>query len=225
MAVPWETINEKLPFQRNKDAYDKRKDMWTAMDVNGNGYLSLAEVTKGVRDVIAVDELFDAIPAINRSFHHVKAVAKSENPHGDDFIQWPEFRLFLQTLRQFFEYYEAFSRLDAGEDQRVDKEEFTSDKMKETIEKVNVVIVNSGLLLLWYFFHKDNGCFCSGWAQWRTWELSLTRLTRTEADRSCSQSSWTGRWRRTWMLRTMWSQRPSRRPRLDMKLKHLRPNI
>ena len=37
-------------------------------------------------------------------------VAKSENPHGDDYIQWPEFRLFLQTLRQFFEYYEAFNR-------------------------------------------------------------------------------------------------------------------
>ena len=81
-----------------------------------------------MRDVIAVDELFDAIPAINRSFHHVKVnsiqtgfiwwnyllifqnVAKSENPHGDDYIQWPEFRLFLQTLRQFFEYYEAFNR-------------------------------------------------------------------------------------------------------------------
>merc|ERR1711936_1149932 len=135
MAVNWEQVNAKLPFARNKAAFSRRKDMWTAMDVNGNGYLSLAEVTKGVRDVIAVDELFDAIPAINRSFHHVKAVAKSENPHGDDFIQWPEFRLFLQTLRQFFEYYEAFSRLDAGEDQRVDKEEFTSDKMKETIEK------------------------------------------------------------------------------------------
>ena len=27
-------------------------------------------------------------------------------------------------------------RLDTGEDQRVDKEEFTSDKMKETLEKV-----------------------------------------------------------------------------------------
>ena len=65
---------------------------------------------KGVRDVIAVDELFDAIPAINRSFHHVKAVSKSDNPHGDDFIEFPEFRLFLQTLRQFFEYYEAFNR-------------------------------------------------------------------------------------------------------------------
>ena len=28
-------------------------------------------------------------------------------------------------------------RLDSGEDQRVDKEEFTSEKMKETIEKVS----------------------------------------------------------------------------------------
>ena len=28
-------------------------------------------------------------------------------------------------------------RLDSGEDQRVDKEEFTSDKMKEAIEKVS----------------------------------------------------------------------------------------
>merc|ERR1712218_48780 len=89
----------------------------------------------GARDVIAVDELFDAIPAINRSFHHVKAVSKSDNPHGDDFIEFPEFRLFLQTLRQFFEYYEAFNRLNTGMDHRVNKEEFTSPKMKETIEK------------------------------------------------------------------------------------------
>ena len=29
-----------------QEAYAKRKEMWTAMDVNGNGYLSLAEVTK-----------------------------------------------------------------------------------------------------------------------------------------------------------------------------------
>ena len=33
-------------------------------------------------------------------------------------------------------------RLDTGEDQRVDKEEFTSDKMKETIEKVAYNIWN-----------------------------------------------------------------------------------
>ena len=129
MAVNWEQVNAKLPFARNKAAFSKRKDMWTAIDVNGNGFLSLAEVTKvtkntktflshwllpnvsqGVRDVIAVDELFDAIPAINRSFHHCKAVSKSSNEKGDDYIEFKEFRLFLQTLRQFFEYYQAFDR-------------------------------------------------------------------------------------------------------------------
>merc|ERR1712110_342528 len=129
------TVNEKLPFQRNKDAYDKRKEMWAAMDVNGNGFLSLAEVTKGVRDVIAVDELFDAIPAINRSFHHCKAVSKSSNEKGDDYIEFKEFRLFLQTLRQFFEYYQAFDRVDTGDDGRISKEEFTAPGMKATLEK------------------------------------------------------------------------------------------
>ena len=112
-----------------QEAYEKRKSLWTQFDVNGNGFLSLAEVTKvhmmhiylpghftkysllqGIRDVIAVDELFDAIPAINRSFHHVKNVSKTPNEHGPDFIEFREFRLFLQTLRQYFEYYQAFDR-------------------------------------------------------------------------------------------------------------------
>merc|ERR1711953_741025 len=135
MSVPWETINDKLPFQRKKEAYEKRKSLLTQFDVNGNGFLSLAEVTKGIRDVIAVDELFDAIPAINRSFHHVKNVSKTPSEHGPDFIEFREFRLFLQTLRQYFEYYQAFDRLDTGDDRRVDKEEFTSDKLKSTLEK------------------------------------------------------------------------------------------
>ena len=83
--------------------------MWEQFDVNGNGFLSLAEVTKvksiflktllikininytlqGIRDVIAVDELFDAIPAINRSFHHVKNVSKTPSEHSPDFRPSP----------------------------------------------------------------------------------------------------------------------------------------
>ncbi len=35
---------------------------------NGNGYLSLAEVDKGLRDVLNCEELFDAKPAIMRAF-------------------------------------------------------------------------------------------------------------------------------------------------------------
>jgi len=62
-------------------------------------------------------------------------VGSGDNPHGDDYIEFREFRLLLQTLRQFFEYYQAFDRLDTEDDGRVSKEEFTADKMKETIVK------------------------------------------------------------------------------------------
>ena len=112
----------------------------------------LTLLVQGVRDVIAVDELFDAIPAINRSFHHCKNVATNPNEHGDDYIEFREFRLLLQTLRQFFEYYQAFdrwvltsrkedieftiSRVDTGDDDRISKEEFTSDALKGAMEKV-----------------------------------------------------------------------------------------
>jgi len=135
MSVDWDEVNAKLPYARTKEEYVARKELWEAFDVNGNGFLSLAEVTKGVRDVLAVDELFDAIPAINRSFHHVKAVGTGDNPHGDDFVEFREFRLLLQTLRQFFEYYQAFDRIDTGDDDRISKEEFTSDALKAAIEK------------------------------------------------------------------------------------------
>ncbi len=37
------------------------------MDMNGNGFLSLAEVDKGIRDVLQCEELFDCKPAV---FYH-----------------------------------------------------------------------------------------------------------------------------------------------------------
>jgi len=102
------------------------------MDVNGNGILSLAEVNKGIRDVIHVESLFDCTPAISRAFHYAKDISENNSP---DFIEFREFRIFLQALRQFFEYYQAFDRIDTGGDNRVSKEEFTSKVIKETIEK------------------------------------------------------------------------------------------
>ena len=46
--------------------------MFRMFDPNGNGYLSLAEVDKGVRDVLQMDHLFKCKPAIMRAFKHAK---------------------------------------------------------------------------------------------------------------------------------------------------------
>jgi len=134
-TIDWEAINAKLPYERTAEQKAKRKEIFTRFDVNGNGYLSLAEVDKATRDVLQSDELFDCKDAVNASFHYAKKVSPGESKHGDDYIEFREFRLFFQTLRQYFEYFQAFSRLDTGDDSRVSKEEFCSDASKAAIAK------------------------------------------------------------------------------------------
>ena len=42
--IDWESINAKLPFEKNDEEKAKRKELFNQFDPNGNGYLSLAEV-------------------------------------------------------------------------------------------------------------------------------------------------------------------------------------
>merc|ERR1712106_459395 len=134
--LDWAVINARLPYKRTTEQYQIRKKMWGAIDVNDNGYVSLSEITRGVRDVLNLGDLFDCRPAINRAFHYSRSVSKSTKKQDDDYLEFREFRFFLQALRQFFEYYQAFSRLYSGQDGRVSKEEFLSEQLKETIEIV-----------------------------------------------------------------------------------------
>jgi len=134
-TIDWETLNAKLPYERNAEQKAKRREIFDKFDVNSNGYLSLAEVDKAVRDVLQSDDLFDCKDAVNASFHHAKKASPGESKHGDDFIEFREFRLFFQTLRQYFEYFQAFSRMDTGDDNRISKEEFCSDTSKAAVAK------------------------------------------------------------------------------------------
>ena len=53
-----EELEVKLPSGDSEADVERRDSYWAAIDVNGNGYLSLAEVDKGLRDVIKIPVLF-----------------------------------------------------------------------------------------------------------------------------------------------------------------------
>jgi hypothetical protein len=70
---------------------------------------------QGIRDVLQSDVLFDAVPAINEAFHQARQVAQKAGNStsasgGEDFIERSEFRVFLENLRQNFEYLQAYDR-------------------------------------------------------------------------------------------------------------------
>jgi Ca2+-binding EF-hand superfamily protein len=72
MDIDWAALTKKLPYERTPEALAARKKLFRGCDINGNGYLSLAEVDKGIRDAIESDKIFHAKPAIMRAFQMAK---------------------------------------------------------------------------------------------------------------------------------------------------------
>ena len=65
----WAEISKALPTSKtDPDEKKQRAALWTIFDMNGNGYISLAEADKGIRDGLYNKELFEAKPAIMRAF-------------------------------------------------------------------------------------------------------------------------------------------------------------
>ena len=50
-GINWAEIHQKLPFERTPEQKAKRMDMFRQFDPNGNGFLSLAEVSRKIKFV------------------------------------------------------------------------------------------------------------------------------------------------------------------------------
>ena len=122
--IDWNHIANNLPFGPDPQSQAQRANMWQYIDLNGNGFCSLAELDKGIRDILKIQSIFSCKPVIMRAFQAAKNSGRSKSHHGPNYIERDEFRIFLQYLRQFFEYYQAFARVDTGDDNRVSLQEF-----------------------------------------------------------------------------------------------------
>ena len=79
--------------------------------------------------------MFDAKRAINEAFYFAKNSSPGDSKYGDDYLEFRELRLFLQTLRATFEFYQAFNVIDVEGDHRISKEEFCGEAVRPVVEK------------------------------------------------------------------------------------------
>jgi Ca2+-binding EF-hand superfamily protein len=117
-------LDSKLPLANSKDEIERRVKMFHDFDPNGNGFLSLAEIDKGVRDVLQLPFLFQCKPALMRAYQSARrSEVPSKKNHFCDYITASTFRTLLWYLRAYFELWLLFSQIDANGDRRVTKEE------------------------------------------------------------------------------------------------------
>ena len=136
----WNKLISKLPVAKNAEERKKRREMFSAIDMNGNGYVSLAEIDRGIQDVLNLPEVFNCKKPIMRAFQAAKTKYTAKSKYSHDYIEWMEFRIFLVYLRQYFEYWVMFERVDASGDHKISLDEFK--KAIPTMKKWGVVITD-----------------------------------------------------------------------------------
>lgn len=92
-------ISDQLPTACNTQERRERMKMFNNFDPNGNGYLSLAEVDRGIIQVLKLEKVVHAKPAIFQAFKAAKNCVKTKTAYGNDYIERIEFRYFLLFLQ------------------------------------------------------------------------------------------------------------------------------
>jgi len=120
-------IAAKLPTELDEFSEDneEREQWFEGMDGNGSGRLSLAEIDLGVKNFLE-EECFLMKPAIREAYKASKDIGYSYNEEEEHFVDKSEFRMLLVNLKKYIEIYAAFEEIDAGDDDRIDFNEFSS---------------------------------------------------------------------------------------------------
>ena len=137
----WDGLLKKIPIKKTDAERAERKKLWNAMDMNGNGFISLAEFDRGIRDVLNLPQIFSLKKVTFRAFTAAKDKIKGKAKQSNDYVEWLEFRYILIYLRQYFEYYVMFCRVDSSDDFKLNINEFK--KALPTLQKWGIKISNA----------------------------------------------------------------------------------
>ena len=133
-TIDWDALSAKLPTERTEDAKAQRLELFRACDPNGNGYLSLAEVDKGLTEagLMASSDHSTVLnqKVLMRAFQAAKIVSDDKSSagggRGADYIETNEFRLLLVYLQKYLAVWQMFDAVDESDDHRITLAEFQS---------------------------------------------------------------------------------------------------
>ena len=89
---------------------------WNALDYNGNGHVSLAEIDRWIQNSFPI---LNNKPAMMRAY-------KNTTHGGNDYVEKNEFISLLRNLFVYNRLWEVFQAIDTGNDRRIDLDEFKS---------------------------------------------------------------------------------------------------
>jgi hypothetical protein len=94
-SIDWEGIKEKMPFHKDNIDDKKFNELMKIFDVNGNGYLSLAELDKGLQAMGPVMEpVYKAKKPVMMAYQKAKSYMKG----NDDYVSLKELKFFFVYL-------------------------------------------------------------------------------------------------------------------------------
>mmetsp|Transcript_18129 Transcript_18129/g.25159 ORF Transcript_18129/g.25159 Transcript_18129/m.25159 type:complete len:325 (+) Transcript_18129:13-987(+) len=132
-SIDWKLFDERLPSDTSKTSKLRRAEIFVGFDPNGNGFLSLAEIEKGLMGHFhyGVDVKRVVAKSVQRAHKAAKAAAPDQKAAtlgkaslADDFVEKREFRIFIEFLRYDLQILMYFLKADTSDDLRVSLEEF-----------------------------------------------------------------------------------------------------
>ena len=135
----WDALNKKLPIKKTGEERKERLKLWNQINEYGNGYISYKRLSTQLTKYLKLPEVVRNKGPIKLAFD---AASDKYEKYGvkkqDNLIEWMEFRIFLVYLRQYFEYWVMFERMDNSGDNQISFEEF--EKSIPLMEKWGVKI-------------------------------------------------------------------------------------
>ena len=152
----WDELIKKLPTQKTNEDRKKRLALWKQINEYGNGYVSFKRLSFQLDKYLQLPNVVKNKGPVKLAFN---AACNRFERRGlkieDNLIEWMEFRIFLVYLRQYFEYWVMFEKLDKSGDHQINLEEFK--KAIPTMEKWGYKMTNEEAEKEFKEIDKNNG--------------------------------------------------------------------